>query len=164
MAYIWLERLTGEGWRGFGDILLSYQSLVNLLQPITNLCSKPSDEHQKPSDCMETTGGYDRGLCNYLYGKSLCVWRESTLQIRRSSGFRRGKDDKSDSLNIADSWTVPLPHYITSHTWNHIAEDLVASLGTFCLSLICVRPSCRDCSEWMSWVILTWGFLLPSPR
>lgn len=52
--------------------------------------------------CMETTGGYDRGLCNYLYGKSLCVWRESALQIRRSSGFRRGKDDKSDSLNIAD--------------------------------------------------------------
>lgn len=51
--------------------------------------------------CMETTGGYDLKLCCYLYEHHLHVWRESALQIRRSSGFRRGKSDKADSLNIA---------------------------------------------------------------
>lgn len=52
--------------------------------------------------CMETTGGYDLRLCNYLYEHKFHVWRESALQIRRSSGFRRGKNDKADSLNIAN--------------------------------------------------------------
>ena len=51
---------------------------------------------------METTGGYDRQICSYLYDKGLHVWRESAIQIRRSSGFRRGKDDKADSRNIAE--------------------------------------------------------------
>lgn len=51
--------------------------------------------------CLETTGGYDRHICSYLHEKSLHVWRESALQIHRSSGFRRGKNDKADSLNIA---------------------------------------------------------------
>lgn len=51
--------------------------------------------------CMETTGGYDLRLCNYLFEHKLHVWRESALQICRSSGFRRGKNDKADSLNIA---------------------------------------------------------------
>lgn len=52
--------------------------------------------------CMETTGGYDRQLCSYLYDHGLHVWRESALQIHRSLGFRRGKSDKADSLCIAE--------------------------------------------------------------
>lgn len=52
--------------------------------------------------CCETTGGYDRCLCDYLYGKDLRIWRESALQIKRSMGVRKGKDDKADSLMIAE--------------------------------------------------------------
>lgn len=52
--------------------------------------------------CCETTGAYDRSLCDYLYAKGLDIWRESALQIKRSSGVRKGKDDKSDSLTIAE--------------------------------------------------------------
>jgi transposase len=52
--------------------------------------------------CCETTGGYDRSLCDYLYAKGLDIWRESSLQIKRSSGLRKGKDDKADSLTIAE--------------------------------------------------------------
>ena len=29
--------------------------------------------------CAETTGGYDRLLCEQLYAKGLTVWRESAL-------------------------------------------------------------------------------------
>ena len=52
--------------------------------------------------CAETTGGYDRLLCEQLYAKGLSVWRESALEIKRSSGLRRGKDDKTDSKAIAE--------------------------------------------------------------
>jgi transposase len=52
--------------------------------------------------CCETTGGYDRSLCDYLFTKGLDIWRESSLQIKQSSGLRKGKDDKADSLAIAE--------------------------------------------------------------
>ena len=52
--------------------------------------------------CCETTGGYDRSLCDYIYAKYLDIWRESALQIKRSMGVRKGKDDKADSLMIAE--------------------------------------------------------------
>ena len=51
--------------------------------------------------CCETTGGYDRALCDWLYDNGLNIWRESALQIKRSMGLRKGKDDKADSEMIA---------------------------------------------------------------
>lgn len=50
----------------------------------------------------ETTGAYDRSMCDYLYSKGLDIWRESALKIKWSSGVRKGKNDKSDSLMIAE--------------------------------------------------------------
>ena len=52
--------------------------------------------------CCETTGCYDRSLCDYVYAKDLDIWREGALQIKRSMGVRKGKDDKADSLMIAE--------------------------------------------------------------
>jgi transposase len=52
--------------------------------------------------CCETTGGYDRPLCYWLVDQGLRIWRESALQIRQSLGIRRGKNDKADSMAIAD--------------------------------------------------------------
>lgn len=52
--------------------------------------------------CCETTGGYDRLLCDYIYAKGVAIWRESALQIKRSVGVRKGKNDKADSLMIAE--------------------------------------------------------------
>lgn len=50
----------------------------------------------------ETTGAYDRAMCDHLYSRGLSIWRESALQIKECSGVRRGKDDKADSLMIAE--------------------------------------------------------------
>ena len=52
--------------------------------------------------CCETTGGFDRSLCDYVYCKGFDIWREGALQIKRSMGVRKGKDDKADSLMIAE--------------------------------------------------------------
>ena len=52
--------------------------------------------------CCETTGGYDRQLCYWLTDHGMHIWRESALQIKQSMGIRRGKNDKADSMVIAD--------------------------------------------------------------
>ena len=52
--------------------------------------------------CCETTGAYDRQMCHWLVEHGMHVWRESALQIRQSLGIRRGKNDKADSMAIAD--------------------------------------------------------------
>jgi transposase len=52
--------------------------------------------------CCETTGGYDRCLCDYIYAKGFDIWREAALQVKCSMGVRKGKDDKADSLMIAE--------------------------------------------------------------
>lgn len=52
--------------------------------------------------CCETTGGYDCQLCYWLADHGMQIWRESALQIKQSLGIRRGKNDKADSMDIAD--------------------------------------------------------------
>jgi len=51
--------------------------------------------------CMEHTGLYTRRLVHYLLGRQAGVWLEHALQIKRSIGLVRGKDDKVDAQRIA---------------------------------------------------------------
>lgn len=51
--------------------------------------------------CMEHTGFYTRRLVHYLLGRQTNVWLEHALQIKRSIGLVRGKDDKVDAQRIA---------------------------------------------------------------
>ena len=51
--------------------------------------------------CGEHTGVYSRNLSNFLAQKSLFIWLENPLQIKRSSGIKRAKTDRYDSLVIA---------------------------------------------------------------
>lgn len=51
--------------------------------------------------CMEHTGVYTFALCVFLEDTKLDYSMESALRIKRSLGIRRGKDDKSDSKDIA---------------------------------------------------------------
>lgn len=51
--------------------------------------------------CMEHTGLYTRRLVHYLMSRNVAVWLETPLQLKRSIGLTRGKDDKIDSERIA---------------------------------------------------------------
>jgi len=51
--------------------------------------------------CGEHTGLYSRSLAIFLTKKKLFVWLENPLQIKRSSGIKRTKTDRADSLVIA---------------------------------------------------------------
>ena len=52
--------------------------------------------------CMEHTGIYTRVVLSYLSDKNANIWLESSLQIKKSLGLKRGKNDKIDSLRIAE--------------------------------------------------------------
>lgn len=51
--------------------------------------------------CGEQTGLYSRGLAEFLAKKQLFIWLENPLQIKNSSGIKRVKTDRFDSLVIA---------------------------------------------------------------
>jgi len=51
--------------------------------------------------CMEHTGIYCRLLSQYLVENNCYVWLEMPVQIIRSQGVLRGKDDRVDAIRIA---------------------------------------------------------------
>lgn len=57
------------------------------------------------SDCwfvFEYTGGYEYRLVQFLQSKAVCFTRVPGLQLKKSMGMQRGKNDKIDSLRIAE--------------------------------------------------------------
>jgi transposase len=51
--------------------------------------------------CFEDTGIYSLPLSYYLSANELSYWKVPSLEIKRSKGISRGKDDKIDSKDIA---------------------------------------------------------------
>lgn len=51
--------------------------------------------------CFEDTGIYGFPLANFLYSNNLTYWQVPAIEIKRSKGITRGKDDKTDSKDIA---------------------------------------------------------------
>ena len=78
--------------------------------------------------CCETTGGYDRSLCDYVYAKGLDIWREGALQIKRSMGVRKGKDDRADSLMIAEYAMRHMDKAVAYETPSDTVRELKALL------------------------------------
>lgn len=72
--------------------------------------------------CMEHTGIYTQPILTWLESKKANIWLESSLHIKRSQGFVRGKNDKIDAERIAffafthqhqmKFWTSPRPALI----------------------------------------------------
>ena len=51
--------------------------------------------------CFEDTGIYSMPLAYYLNNNELIYWQVPSVEIKRSKGIARGKDDKIDSKDIA---------------------------------------------------------------
>jgi len=51
--------------------------------------------------CGEHTGLYSLSLTKYLNREDIDIWLENPLQIKRSMGIKRAKNDKVDALSIA---------------------------------------------------------------
>lgn len=61
-----------------------------------------ADSREDVLMCAENTGGYSEPLAAAMSGDGWAIWIESPLQIKRSLGICRGKDDKQDSRKIAE--------------------------------------------------------------
>lgn len=58
-------------------------------------------DKQQALFCMEHTGLYNYPLLAFLSTHQLNVWVESAIQIKRTMGMQRGKNDKVDAMRIA---------------------------------------------------------------
>jgi len=66
------------------------------------LTAEHSVEFQQTLICMEHTGLYTRSLERFLHENNAYVWKESSLHIKKSLGLTRGKNDRIDSMRIAE--------------------------------------------------------------
>ena len=95
--------------------------------------------------CGENTGDYSKPLCNYLYGNGLDIWIENAKCIKDSSGLRRLKSDRADSVMIAE---YAMRNYdraeiyepLRSHLHNCVNSSCIVS-NSFDISAVfkCVR-------------------------
>jgi len=85
--------------------IIHYQRFSNDKKGFTGLTKKlntlPSFNYENTLFCLEHTGLYTRRIVIFLLLNNALVWMESSLQIKRSIGLNRGKNDKIDSLRIA---------------------------------------------------------------
>jgi len=50
--------------------------------------------------CCEHTGIYTHSILDWAYQNNFSIWLEKAIQIKRSIGFQRGKNDKIDAYRI----------------------------------------------------------------
>ena len=83
-----------------------YKQISNTVEGLKKLNSwlRKTDGFNYPHAlfCLEHTGIYTRVVLNYLSEKNANIWLESSLHIKKSLGLKRGKNDKIDSLRIAE--------------------------------------------------------------
>jgi transposase len=72
------------------------------------LLKLPGTKAEHTLFCMEATGLYCFTLTRFLVQKHIDIWIENAVQIKRSMGIARSKNDKIDAIRIAE--------YASKHT------------------------------------------------
>lgn len=89
-----------------GKTLLFHKEIENRVETISSFFKElkkiPDFDLNKAVFCMEHTGIYNNHLLAYLYKRKIKVCLESATQIKNSLGNIRGKNDKIDSIRIAE--------------------------------------------------------------
>lgn len=94
------------------DFHLRYQATAIFHQQVDNsktginsflrACKKQKVDFQQAVFCLEYTGIYNELLVEVLLGKNMQVWVEQSLQVKRSLGIQRGKNDKLDATRLSE--------------------------------------------------------------
>lgn len=88
------------------NTLLFHREIINTQEAIASFIKElhklPGFNISHSVFCMEHTGIYNNHLLACLYKKKANIWLEAAIQIKNSSGKLRGKNDKVDSIRIAD--------------------------------------------------------------
>ena len=81
----------------YAQIKNTRSDLAKLVKELT----KKSIPVQTSLICVEHTGVYGNHLRNWSEQRGFTLWQEQALQIKRSQGIQRGKNDKIDAYRIA---------------------------------------------------------------
>ena len=86
-----------------GDILfhLQVENSLKGIKKFMNHLRKSDNKADRFIFCVEHTGVYNYHLLEYITAHELDIWVESASRIKASGGLQRGKNDKVDSLRIA---------------------------------------------------------------
>ena len=82
-----------------GHYLNSEQGFKMFINDLHKLSKRPTEEW---FICFENTGPYSKDLLYWLISESIPCREENPIQISKSLGLRRGKDDKNDSKDICN--------------------------------------------------------------
>lgn len=89
-----------------GGTLLFHREIANAQRDIAlfmaELSRLPQFGIRSAIFCMEHTGIYNHHLLGHLHKKGAHIWLQTAIQIKRSMGSVRGKNDKVDAIRIAD--------------------------------------------------------------
>ena len=83
-----------------GEKILQSQA-ENSIEKIKTILKKLKVDFSESLFCMEHTGVYNHNLLIVLNSLGANIWLENPIQIKRSMGLTRGKNDKIDALRIA---------------------------------------------------------------
>ncbi|MBK7430016.1 MAG: transposase [Bacteroidetes bacterium] len=72
--------------------------------------------------CMEFTGIYNRPMLQFCTLKKIAVWMIMPIEIIRSMGIQRGKNDKIDSKKIA---MYAILHHDKIKVWQPVSKNIV---------------------------------------
>ena len=101
-----------KSWLDFtlmlGNQVLCHNQIENTQKSITDyfksLCKDKTFQLKETLICMEHTGIYNNHLLSYFAKIKANLCLESGLQIKQSSGLKRGKNDKVDSTKECAVW------------------------------------------------------------
>jgi len=120
------------GYNVFPNDLSGYENMLEWIGTLTDI---PNEKWQF---CGENTGIYCQLLCNYLSTEKLSIWLENSLQIKRSLGIVRLKNDKMDSLQIA-KYAVRFQDKVQKYIPNNSILDALQELLAYRNRLITVK-------------------------
>lgn len=100
-----ISQLTIDAAVVAGNVMISQHKVENKETPIKDLIQQLKMDHGCTAAnsfyCAEQMGIYETFLSKVCFKKKLKICFESPLQIKRSMGIQRGKNDKVDALRIA---------------------------------------------------------------
>jgi transposase len=95
-AIVELENQTQKNHRQFDNNNKGFIAFIKWIKELY-----PEADFSQVLFCTENTGWYGYKLNLFLCEQKYCLWVENPLQIKLSSGLKRGKSDKMDAQHIA---------------------------------------------------------------
>ncbi|MCP4461039.1 MAG: IS110 family transposase [Cytophagales bacterium] len=101
---------------------LQVSNTIKGLKEFVKKCKQKSISIKDSLICMEHTGIYNALSLEFFHHKGNTLWLENAVQIKRSLGLTRGKNDKVDAIRISEYafrfedklrlWSPPRPQLI----------------------------------------------------